>query len=208
MIVALHGFLGRPSDWNGILPDEALKPDLFSPDFGIPEGEILIGYSLGGRLALQNLHKYNYKAAVIISSHPGLDSEEEMKARREHDEKWAKRFESDPWDILMKDWNGQGVFSGHEVQRKEEDYDRKGLADALRKWSLGSQKKVDLAAFDLPILWMTGEKDSKFNALSKTIALTHRQSKIITVPGSGHRVPWEQPADFQWHLNKFLGEIA
>jgi pimeloyl-ACP methyl ester carboxylesterase len=53
MITALHGFLGLPSDWAFLGPD-VRAVDLWHEEIP-PEGDVLLGYSMGGRLALQLL---------------------------------------------------------------------------------------------------------------------------------------------------------
>jgi len=50
----------------------------------------LVGYSMGGRLALHSLiaQPKLWKGATIISAHPGLSTEEERVARRRKDAEW------------------------------------------------------------------------------------------------------------------------
>lgn len=54
--------------------------------------KILVGYSMGGRLALHALLEGGlWDAAILISPHPGLESEEERAARRAGDAEWGSR---------------------------------------------------------------------------------------------------------------------
>lgn len=194
-IYALHGFLGRPADWQSVLP-EAVHVDLFKPpiksfevwaaEFNsqVEPGSLLVGYSLGGRLALHALAQNPalWKGGVIVSANPGLDVEE-REARLKHDLSWAKKFLNDPWEKLMAEWNSQPVFAGRPpvFERREEEFDRGVLAMVLEKWSLGRQEKVVPA---VPLLWITGE-----------------------TAGTGHRVPWEAKSLFQQQVKQFIGEI-
>ena len=74
---------------------------------------ILVGYSLGGRLALHSLcEKNNWDAAILISVNPGLTSDEEKKIRWENDNLWAQKFLNEDWKTVMVSWDNQGVFSG------------------------------------------------------------------------------------------------
>ncbi len=222
-IYTLHGFLGSPRDWNSII--EGHHVDLFQPpllDFSTwaqnfntqakqntDSKRVLIGYSLGGRLALYALDQdpEMWDAAVIISTNPGLTSEEAKQARKEHDEKWAKRFETEEWDSLMRAWNGQGVFT-NTMERHEKDYSREVLANSLRQWSLGGQKNFfpRLSELSLPILWIAGQNDDKFATLAQSVTLQNPKSKIWIAPDAGHRVPWEQTEAFQKEITTFLGE--
>lgn len=55
LIACLHGFLGRPADWDFLRPSfDVAAPDLFAGE-PIPAADVLVGYSMGGRLALHAL---------------------------------------------------------------------------------------------------------------------------------------------------------
>ena len=68
---------------------------------------ILIAYSLGGRLALHCLCESNlWDGAILISAHPGFDKVTEKKEREKNDSHWASRFENEPWqDVILKSQN-------------------------------------------------------------------------------------------------------
>ena len=106
-VVALHGFLGRGSDWDAVRgegPSEArwICPDLFALGagdlFAVPsfEGKAwLVGYSFGARLALRWLQNApgRWRGALLLSANPGnFQSEEERVARRKSDAAWAAAF--------------------------------------------------------------------------------------------------------------------
>jgi len=79
-IVALHGFLGRPSDWD-FLRDAGLDVDARELDDIPRSGETLLGYSMGGRLALHALlDGAKFERAVIVSSGLGLENEADRAA--------------------------------------------------------------------------------------------------------------------------------
>ena len=133
MITALHGFLGLPSDWDFL---RRAGLDVATPDLReIPqEGDTLLGYSLGGRLALHALlGGARYRNAVIVSA--GLGVEEDREARLGQDEHWAERFEHGEWYAVMRDWNAQPIFGGHAMPRHEDDFDLLRHPRALRSAS-------------------------------------------------------------------------
>ncbi len=234
-LYALHGFLGCKSDWNSFDPasfnvDQIIAVDPFQQrsvdslkawaasftskiDEPKTHQNILMGYSLGGRLALHALVQQPslWKAAVIISAHPGLTDEEEKKHRLEQDKQWARRFLAEPWGPLLQTWNQQGtLLTSQPLQRKQADYDRITLAYALQCLSLGVQEDLRpaIAALPFPILWLTGEKDEKYTALAKDLVYSHPHSSFQVVPGSGHRVPWDQPHLFQTRVRDWLAKIG
>jgi len=188
VIRVLSGFLGLPSDW-----------DFLPWPHSESEGDVLLGYSMGGRRALQLLGR-PFRAAVIVSA--GLNAPDDE--RRKRDEEWARRFESDDWSTLMRDWNAQPVFGGHVVDRREEGYDRAELARQLREWSPAVLPPPRLESIDTPILWIAGERDAKYVAIAERAVARLPHAELWICPDAGHRVPWEQPEPFVARLRAFL----
>lgn len=202
MIRTLSGFLGLPGDWD-LLPWPHAP---YSREDVDPQNDVLLGYSMGGRLALRELLAARFRAAVIVSAGLNLDDEREREARRRADESWARRFESDPWGEVMCDWDAQPVFGGHRLARRETDYDRADLARQLREFSPGVLAPLTprLAEIDTPTLWIAGELDSKYADLARTAAARMPAAEVWICAGAGHRVPWEQPEAFVSRLRAFL----
>lgn len=218
---ALHGFLGEPSDW-AFLPD-ALSIDLTaisSPSkgfwkwassfnqmaFKVDAPRILIGYSLGGRLAMHALleNPSLWQGAVLISAHPGLSSPETKKQRLMQDLAWADRFKTEPWEKVMQAWNAQDVFVGDTVpiERLEKNYNRNQLSEMLRHWSLGHQEDLisRLQALPIPILWVAGQKDTRYVQLYQNY---FKPLQTWVAPDVSHRVPWQGNAAFMRRLEEF-----
>lgn len=227
-IYLLHGFLGLPSDWDFLdVHFEHCKLhkvhlfEQFKPDQGIssfikefnqlidPEqNNILVGYSLGGRLGVQVVIDQPglWKGASFISTHPGLKEEAERATRIINDGLLAMRFLTMKWPELMEKWNEQPVFAySKHFARQEEDYNRAILADVLTHWGLGQQQDLreSLAKLDIPIQWIVGKNDSKFLEIGQSIKFKHSKSQFFAVEDAGHRVPWDQPQHFIDILKQF-----
>ena len=186
-IRTISGFLGLPSDWDFLpWPHNPL------------EGDVVLGYSMGGRHALAEAHRY--RKAVIVSA--GLNVPDE--ARRARDEAWARRFESEEWESLMGAWNAQPVFGGHAIERDERDYDRAELARQLREWSPAVLPPPRLEEIATPILWIAGERDAKYVEVAHRAVSRLPHAEVWICPDAGHRVPWEQPKAFVRRLRDFL----
>lgn len=227
IIKALHGFLGTPHDWATLFQGHALQDsvhaiDLFSEDIinmqswaaqfnskhHTHDKQSLLGYSLGGRLALHLLidNPKRWSSAVIVSAHLGLD-QSEKKQRSKIDAEWASRFENDPWDQLMNDWNHRKVFNhSFAFERKEKGYSRSILANVLRTWSLSHQEDLRerIAELPIPILWIAGENDLIYAEQASKVQLCHPLSEVWIVPKAGHRAPWQHPEIFLLKLSQFL----
>lgn len=193
MITFFNGFLGVDRDWDFLRDIETTS-------------RVVIGYSMGGRLALQALlNKSSFDRAVIVSA--GLNLEQGRDERRARDEAWAKRFESDPWNEVMCDWNAQPVFGGHIVERFERDYERRELARQLRENSPGVLAPLAprLHEIEIPLLWIVGERDHAYVEMGKQAVGLLPNAELWICPNAGHRVPWEQPELFRARLREFVG---
>ena len=207
MITALHGFLGLPSDWDFLRSDgfEIETPALEAIP---PSGDTLLGYSLGGRMALHALvGGSTYRRAVIVSANLGIEGDDARAARRRADEHWARRFETQQWETLMHDWNAQPLFGGHATPRHERDFDRATLAHQLRGLSpaLLPPMAEKLSSITIPVLWIAGERDSKYIAEAERAVSLLPNAESWICAGSAHRVPWEQPERFVRKLWEFVG---
>jgi len=207
VMICLHGFLGRGADWD-FLRDAGFDiraPSLFagdSLDAIRPEaGDVLLGYSMGARLALHLMQTHRVAKAVLISA--GIASPEP--GRQELDETWARRFESEPWESVVEAWNAQAVFGGRKnpLTRSESDYDRKKLAASLQEWS-PAVMHMNLRDITTPTLWVAGEHDSKYRDAATRASQRLPNAELWICPDAGHRVPWEQPARFIDRLREFV----
>ncbi|MFV0340173.1 MAG: hypothetical protein ACK5MA_06030 [Parachlamydiaceae bacterium] len=204
ILFALSGFLGAADDWQGV-PAE-LEPDLppvgslqewaeqfnaYASAFKAPR--VLIGYSLGGRKALHALldREDLWSQMILLSTHPGLPSEEEREARREQDLIWAERFLTEDWDAVMDAWNAQPVFAGSIPIARQ--MDRKKAAHELTDFSLGRQQDLRgaIAQLETPIQWVAGAKDPKFARISEEMAELHVHSQSLILKEFGHRINFQ-----------------
>ncbi|YCM44319.1 alpha/beta fold hydrolase [Verrucomicrobiaceae bacterium 227] len=230
MIHCLHGNVGSPEAWDLFkdqLDDEIrpveLWPLLASGPRSLSEagqtiarsagqGDVLLGYSLGGRLALHALlaDPKKWKAAIIVSAHPGL--ERGHRERLQQDEEWACLIESD-WDGFLRRWNSLEILQGKRLPSScfpQATIARQAMiAQGFRSWSLGAQDNLlpAISKLPCPILWITGALDHKYDALADQLATKLRHVRHLSVPDSGHRIPWENPEVFSEHIRRFLTSL-
>jgi 2-succinyl-6-hydroxy-2,4-cyclohexadiene-1-carboxylate synthase len=196
-IVFLHGFLGQPSDWAPVIsclpPHLSIKIELpghgttaftknFTLNLSFPKFH-LVGYSMGGRLALQYARKFPEKIAslTILSAHPGLHTCDEKKSRLEIDKKWATKLLKLPIDEFLAQWYDQPLFQSFKPDfSMRRNHNPKALAAALLHYSLGAQD------FYQPkeALYLVGEKDEKYRSIYKSATI---------IPNAGHVVHLENP---------------
>lgn len=227
-IWALSGFLGLPCDWSFLEWNDLIAvnyQDFFLNnlvDWGKQFNHwidkqtqglnVIMGYSLGGRLALHALvdRPQLWHAAIIISAHPGLTSIHERQKRWQQDCGWAKRFEEETWENLIEDWNAQEIFKSDSFcfERKEANYHRRQLIEVLTQASLGGQAdlRTQIAMLPMPILWITGSHDLRYCQLAQTLTFAHPHSYWKQIKQAGHRAPWSQPQIFIEMIENFLNK--
>jgi 2-succinyl-6-hydroxy-2,4-cyclohexadiene-1-carboxylate synthase len=201
-IIALHGFLGRGSDWDAVraASKSALDwqcPDLFSrgaSSFTAPESDRpcwLAGYSFGARLALRWMQEAPdcYLGALLVSANPGnFQTDEQRTARRAADENCAEKFRRQPWSEVISEWNAQQVFAPDSAPfRDEKDFDRDKLAVALGEFSVASQF-TDPLRLPSRLIWLAGARDEKFCALLDDMRNTGFPGTFLRVDDAGHRL--------------------
>lgn len=226
-ILALHGNLGTTADWD--LPgcphthtiDLWDHVDLGFDEFAVAlagplsagfEKPILVGYSLGGRLALHALASFpeRWVVAVIVSAHPGLCCVEDRIARRTSDAIWADRARTMDWGAFLDQWNAQPLFGevSPELRARQAGLEarRESIAKAFETWSLGRQEDLRsrLGRFTGPVLWITGESDTRFTRLGAEMAAVFPDFRHLVVPGAGHRVLEEGAESVVRELTVFL----
>ena len=222
----LHGALGMAADWRGFakrlagektgsravdlwrfLEAQALPLADFGREFNKDadseafrgKGRALLGYSLGGRLALHALLEKNHpwQAAVVVSAHPGLEPAAERDARRATDAAWATKAIAGNWQEFITAWNAQPIL-GQSLPRDPQHAARlttrrREIARSFVDWSLGTQQPLwdRLPEITIPVLWVAGENDAKFRALAERAAACMPHATLAIAPNSGHRVPWQ-----------------
>ncbi len=176
----------------------------------------LLGYSMGGRLALHALLEKNHpwQAAIIIGAHPGLEEQEERENRAANDAEWASKALMGSWEEFSDAWNAQPILANTSI-RSAQDINRLALrrreiARSFVDWSLGAQQPLwdRLPEITIPVLWVVGENDSKFLPLADRATQLLPNAKLAIAPNSGHRVPWEAEEWLAQTVSSFLKQGA
>jgi len=171
---------------------------------------VLVGYSMGARLALHALLDGGpWDAAVLVAPHPGLEAEGERAARREGDAEWGSRALSGEWADFLDAWNAQPVLAGSGNRASLSAHYRREVARSFIDWSLGAQEPLwgRLGEIACPVLWCTGERDGKFTALGERALPSLKEGELWVARGAGHRVPWDAPEAFRQRVGEFLERV-
>lgn len=208
-LIFLHGFLGCKEDWEGMIPcfeehyhcialdlpghgetpycDEIILAIRTEIQQMTSQRPMVIGYSLGGRIALQLENVA--EARIILSGHPGLTSQREKQQRLEIDRTWSKKLTTLPFAEFLQQWDAQPLFQQRQpVNRRCTQQHAEDLAKVILQMSLANQPLCNL--HECPALFLYGEYDLKYrdlySNLSETIA-------VRCIDNSSHAVHLDNP---------------
>ena len=178
------------------------------------EKQWILGYSLGGRLAMHAVIKRPglWKGCIIVAAHPGFMNPEEKKNQAAKDDIWAHRFQVESWQSIMHEWDQLPVFGGFQapLQRQETDYPRETIARMFTGFSKGKQGYLPPLLSQLsspPMLYVSGELDSKYKQIGNELASASPNISHVTIPNACHRVPWENTPEFVKSIQYFIDSV-
>lgn len=208
-----HGETGAPADqalWGSAACVAALAALL-----GAHGGGSVVGYSLGGRLALELLADWPgvLDRGVLISSGPGIPGEQERARRRSDDEARARRLESQGLDAFLDEWYRLSLFASlrehprfPEVLARRRRGDARLLARSLRSMGAGTQRPLwsALPALRAPLLLLAGERDPKYADIAFDAVARCPRAEAVVVRGRGHALVEEDPEAVEREVRGFL----
>lgn len=231
--VLLHGFTGAPASWDAVSARLPAGARVIAPALrghaGAPteaaswDDEIervlaivrrapgpvhLVGYSMGGRVALGMLAREPLVAAraTLIGAGPGIADPIERAARAREDETRARALERDGVEAFVRAWEQEPIFASQralpeEVRARHRavrlSHSAVGLAANLRTLGQGVMPSLwgALDALSLPITLVTGSEDAKLRGVATRMSERLPRARLAVVRGAGHDVALERPRE-------------
>lgn len=177
----------------------------------------LVGYSMGARIALHfaDAHALRVRRLVLESGSPGLATEGERAARRAEDARLAASIMERGIETFVESWEERPIFETRravdaEVRDRQRALrlrnDPASLAAALAGLGTGSLPSLwdRLPTIEAPTLLLVGELDRKFCGIAERMAAEMPDARMLVVPGAGHTVHLERPAEWLAAVTSFL----
>ena len=250
-LLLLHGFTGASSNWKPFIDKwsssfqviavdlighgKSSKPD--DPSFYSIEkmsGYLkkvldrlnvtnvhLLGYSMGGRLALSFAIRYPslVKSLILESSSPGLLTIGERDERVRKDHALATRIKEKGISEFVQFWETISLFASQRnlpqsVQSKVREQRLRnseiGLANSLIGMGTGAQPSYwnQLNHMAFPVLLLTGELDQKFVSIAKRMKKSLSRADFVQINHVGHTIHVEEPQIFDKMVVAFLKKHA
>ena len=183
----------------------------------------LVGYSMGGRLALfLTVHfPERFIGTALESASAGLKTEEERKQRVQRDWRLATELETTDFADFLTNWYKQSLFASMKrplggisksdprftqmLDRRQQNQPTE-LAKSLRNLGTGSQPSLwaELAQNQVPLLLLVGELDQKFVQINQEMQALCSSAQLQIVAGCGHNVHFENVQSFLERLRGFF----
>ncbi len=242
LVVCLHGFLGTGRDWEAVAAALEGRARCLTPDLpghgetpltpgtqsyaawaqwlaewldarGLP-AVALVGYSLGGRVALAFAAAFpqRVRALALISAHPGLTHAAERRARQRADQARAAAIRAEGLAAFLEAWYRLPLFGMTTDARRQALIARRSqqrpaaMARVIAEMSPGRQPPLweALAGLPFPVAYIAGEDDAKYAALAATFAQRVPQAQRFLIPHVAHMVPLDAPQALADVLAAFL----
>lgn len=250
VIVFLHGFTGSTVTWtrvedilNGKYKIIAVdltghgkttapkEPNRYSMEEQIADLEALVeelnlisftlvGYSMGGRVALAYTDRYPERVSSLIleSSSPGIKAELERIERSEADKKLSERIVRDGIPSFVDFWESIPLFNSQKklsttiqnaVREERLNQSATGLANSLIGIGTGSQPSYwdNLHTINVPILLITGEIDTKFVNIAREMEKYLPLAKHRMIKDVGHAIHVEKPTLFATMVEEHITQV-
>ncbi len=238
-LLLLHGFTGSSQSWRECIPAlsshfQVIAVDLLGhgrtdspPDptrYQMPEAAAdllaildalaavqadLLGYSMGGRLALYTAvhHPRRINRLILESASPGLVTEAERQERRQRDNALADRIEREGMESFVNFWEQLPLWRSQKqldtavrqnLREQRLQNNPVGLANSLRGMGTGIQPSLwqQLGNLKMPVHLIAGELDDKFVEINRRMVRQIPAARLEIVPGAGHTVHLERPSLF------------
>lgn len=225
----LHGFTGSSASWaylmlptfqrltvniaghGNYIPDDLadyhIEAEANRITGMIDEPVNLLGYSMGGRLALTIAVHYPEKVASLIleSAAAGLKTEAEREERIQSDNALADKIEAKGIEWFADYWGNLPLWANQSAEQKAALYQQrlknspKGLANSLRGMGTGQMPPLwdALPQLKMPVKLIVGELDSKFLVINQEMAALIPNAQLHIVPNAGHAVHIEAPDTYR-----------
>lgn len=178
----------------------------------------LVGYSMGGRIALSVAARapWHFASVTTLSATPGISDPIERAARHDADLAMAERIEANGLETFVDGWLALPLFAPmvsamdseelHATRKQRLTNSSLGLANSLRGTGTGAMPPVwsSLPGLRSPFLALAGSLDRRYVDIAREAAACAPFGRSGVVPDAGHALHVENPDEVARLLREFL----
>jgi 3-oxoadipate enol-lactonase len=176
---------------------------------------VVVGYSMGGRIALQYATTYPSRCRALVMVSSGITANKptpESQKRRDDMAALLQKGDMKKAAEMMT----EGAFSAGFKQKNQKAYDQylkikqQQKADGVLAQLLGMEKSgtPDLSKLTCPVLFIAGQNDPGFTPdMAKQAQTAIPNSKLVVLP-TGHASPIEAPEQLNTAIMQFIGTLT
>lgn len=177
----------------------------------------LMGYSMGGRIALAYALRFPDRLQTLIlesASYGEIDVKKRL-CRIESDKNLSNNILSNGIEWFEKYWSDLDIFKSQKKISKDKqnkikymrlNNSKNALANILMECGQGVFPCLfdNISNLSIPILYISGELDKKYNEIGFNFKRENSNTELLIIKNSGHNVHMEKSKEFQEIVNKFL----
>jgi len=215
--LAGHGTSAHPADFSEYTIDAEINRLLRIVNSRMIEKFVLVGYSMGGRIALSFACRYpnRLRGLILESTTAGIEDEDDRRLRIESDEELARFIESRDIEVFVDRWMSLSLFASQnkmppeklmELRTRKLRNSRTALANSLRAAGTGRMEPLweHVSNLSMPVVLITGSLDTKFTEINKKMASLIPDCKHIVSDDAGHTVHFEKPDIYHQVVKDFI----
>jgi 2-succinyl-6-hydroxy-2,4-cyclohexadiene-1-carboxylate synthase len=178
----------------------------------------LMGYSMGGRLALRFAlaHPLRLSSLILESTSPGIPEGEAREARLESDARLAQAIEENGIEQFVNYWESLSLWESQrdmpgdlkaELRSQRLAGNPRGLANSLRGAGAATMSFLnddDLKSIAVSTLLIAGALDAPYVQHAQAMQRAVPGARLTIVEASGHAVHFEKPKQLATAVRHFL----
>jgi 2-succinyl-6-hydroxy-2,4-cyclohexadiene-1-carboxylate synthase len=225
-VVFLPGFMQHADTWSPIAAAIGERYPVRMVDFSTStfeerlgeirgDGCVVVGYSMGGRLALHAALQSSFAGLVLVGASAGVADAGERLRRREADLELADWIDAHPIEEVVARWERNPVFASQSAELAEAQragrlaHSPADLARLLRSAGQGALEPIwdELPSLRMPVLALAGEHDGTYAAAAERIASLVPRGSFGVIGGAGHAAHLEAPGVVRDQILRFVDSI-
>ena len=181
-------------------------------------GDILLGYSMGARLALHTVLQYpkQWKGMVLISGTPGI--EEDIQSRILWDRELAHRLQTSTKAEFWEYWSNLPIIKTQQradaqflkaQQQRRKKQNLRALSASVLGFGTGTMPSVwsRLSEISIPVLLVVGEDDKKYTEIAIEMKKRMIHVDIFVVLNAGHAPHFEKPQECAQVIDRWISNL-